>query len=373
MDSTARDQLDVLLERLDEDHARLSAASAALLETIAELDAAESWSEDDETSLSCFLAARLGARSATAREWVRVARKLRELPAIRAAHASGSLSWDQLRPLTRFATAETDEQLSIEAPEMTVPQLYREAARHEKDRRKRAESAHQLRSLHMRRDEDGRGLRMEAWLPGEQGVRFEQAVRRRAEEIEADHEALDPHGARLADALVEVATSSGTDASTTTLVVHADARVLTEAAAPDAEHLAETESGVQLSDEAVRRLACDARIEWVMERDGRPIGIGRRGRMVRGALARAVRHRDGAMCAVRGCERRSWLHAHHIDHWADGGATDLDNVVTLCSSHHRRVHEGGWRISGKPGRDLRFHDPGGRVLTSGPRGSPVAA
>lgn len=253
---------------------------------------------------------------------------------------------------------------------MTVPQLYREAARHEKRRRERAESDRQLRSADMRWDEDGRGLQVDAWLPGEQGARFEQAVRERAQGIDVEDDVLDPRAARQADALVELVTSSGADVSPATLVVHADAKVLTEETAPDAEHLAETETGVQLTGEAVRRLACDARVEWVVEKDGQPVGIGRRGRMVRGALARAIRHRDGAMCVVPGCERKGWLHVHHLIHWADGGRTDADNLVTLCSAHHRRLHEGGWTTSGVPGRDLRFHDPGGRVLT---RASPRPA
>jgi hypothetical protein len=363
MDGTARSDCDALLEHLDERHARLTAASADVLEAIAALDASETWSEDDESSLSCFLAARLAVRAATAREWVRVARKLRELPRIREAHASAILSWDQIRPLTRFATTETDEQLSIEAPNMTVPQLYREAARHEKDRKKRVDSDQQLRSADLRWTDDGRGLQVEAWLPGEQGARFEQAVRQRAQEIERDSDALDPHAAQLADALEELVTSSGGDVSPVTLVVHADAKVLTGESKPDADHLAETESGVQLSEDAVRRIACDAKVEWVLEADGRPVGIGRRGRIVRGALRRAVLHREGGMCAVPGCERRNWLHAHHLTHWADGGPTNIDNLVTLCSAHHRRMHKGGWTATGVPGRDLRFHDPGGRVLT----------
>jgi hypothetical protein len=199
-------------------------------------------------------------------------------------------------------------------------------------------------------------------------------VRRRAQEIEADDQALDSEGARLADALVDVATSSGTETSPTALVVHADARVVSGEAQPGGGYLAETETGVQLSGEAVRRLACDSKIEWVLESYGRPVGIGRRGRMVRGVLARAVRHRDAGMCAVPGCERKSWLHAHHLTHWADGGPTNLDNLVMLCSAHHRRLHEGGWKASGVPGRDLRFHDPGGRVLgPAGRRAPPRAA
>jgi hypothetical protein len=214
----------------------------------------------------------------------------------------------------------------------------------------------------MSRDEEGH-LQVEALLPGEQGARFERAVRERAKEIEVEDDVLDHRAARQADALVELVSTSGEDVSPDTLVVHADAKVLTGQVKAGPEHLAETESGVQLSEDAVRRIACDARVEWVLEKDGRPVGIGRRGRMVRGQLARIVRHRDGGMCAVPGCERSGWLHTHHLKHWADGGSTNVDNLVTLCSAHHRKLHEGGWRTSGLPGRDLRFHDPGGRVLT----------
>ncbi len=129
--------------------------------------------------------------------------------------------------------------------------------------------------------------------------------------------------------------------------------------------LAETESGRQLPSETIRRLACDGRIEWVLEHGGRPVGIGRRGRQVPGYLARVLRHRDRT-CRFPGCERKRWLRAHHLVHWARGGATDLDNLVLLCHAHHRLIHEGGWRTSGHPGRDLRFHDPGGRPLRTAP-------
>ena len=35
-------------------------------------------------------------------------------------------------------------------------------------------------------------------------------------------------------------------------------------------------------------------------------------------------------------------HAHHITHWADGGATSLDNLVLLCGHHHRTIHHTPW-------------------------------
>src|ERR687892_237710 len=178
-----------------------------------------------------------------------------------------------------------------------------------------------------------------------------------AESIPPDPGAADPPGARLADALVDVATGGPEPA---TVVVHAEAGVLTRQEPETGPWLAETDGGRRLPSEAVRRLACDGRIEWVLER------VGRRGRTVSGSLLRVLRYRDGGACRFPGCERKRWLHAHHLVHWAEGGATNLDNLVLLCHAHHRLIHEGGWRTSGHPARELRFHDPGGRPLRTHP-------
>ena len=34
---------------------------------------------------------------------------------------------------------------------------------------------------------------------------------------------------------------------------------------------------------------------------------------------------------------------HHLRHWAQGGATEIDNLVTVCRSHQWKVREGRWR------------------------------
>jgi hypothetical protein len=33
-----------------------------------------------------------------------------------------------------------------------------------------------------------------------------------------------------------------------------------------------------------------------------------------------------------------------VHHWVEGGETSVDNLVLLCSYHHRILHEGGYRI-----------------------------
>src|SRR5919106_3349291 len=222
-----------------------------------------------------------------------------------------------------------------------------------------AEEARRTRYLRLDWDQERSVLWLEGMLPAEEGTALQAAVQGRAESIPPDTEAADPPGARLADALVDLATGEPEPA---TVVVHAGAEAVAGTEAETGPWLAETEGGHRLPSDAIRRLACDGRIEWVLEREGRPVGMGRRGRSVSGSLLRVLRYRDGGACRFPRCERERGLHAHHLVHWADGGGTNLDNLVLLCHAHHRLIHEGGWRTSGHPARELRFHDPGGRPL-----------
>ena len=65
-------------------------------------------------------------------------------------------------------------------------------------------------------------------------------------------------------------------------------------------------------------------------------------------------------CRFPGCGSR-FTDAHHVQHWADGGATRLDNLILLCRTHHRLLHEGGFRLRGIPERPDRpiFFSPRG--------------
>jgi len=52
-------------------------------------------------------------------------------------------------------------------------------------------------------------------------------------------------------------------------------------------------------------------------------------------------------------------------HWADGGETDLDNLILLCSRHHHLLHEHHWQIYGRPSQpeSIQFRRPDGRAIT----------
>ena len=94
------------------------------------------------------------------------------------------------------------------------------------------------------------------------------------------------------------------------------------------------------------------------------LNIGRRSRTVPRRIGHALRIRDGG-CRFPGCGQSRWTDAHHIRHWADGGKTSLDNLVTLCRYHHRSLHRGEYRIAhSKENGTLIFLDGTGSRMPS---------
>jgi hypothetical protein len=92
------------------------------------------------------------------------------------------------------------------------------------------------------------------------------------------------------------------------------------------------------------------------------------------SLRRALEWRDGG-CRFPGCGIAR-VDAHHVRHWADGGATRLDNLLLLCRRHHRAVHEEGYRVTLTADGEAVFRTPDGRVLPAAPpapRSTGVAA
>ena len=108
--------------------------------------------------------------------------------------------------------------------------------------------------------------------------------------------------------------------------------------------------------ETARRIACDAvrtlvtvaapdaDTAWMTIAPVVPLSVGRAARTIPAHIRTALVVRDQG-CRFPGCDRPpAWTDGHHIIHWANGGPTELDNLVSLCRMHHRRVHEEGWHI-----------------------------
>jgi hypothetical protein len=355
-----------LTDGIDQLHALIGATHAQLLGLVADYDRREAWREDGATSMAAWLVARLGIAHRQATEWVRVARSLEELPAIAASYSDARLSFDQLAPLTKLASTDTDQAMAEQAPACTAAQLEAAARRARPVSTEDANESHRRRGLRLRWDTDGRWLVISGRLADTEGAVVAKAVTRLAEAAPPDPVTgvYDPFESRCADALAELASTSlgaDADADAASVVVHCEPAVL--GGEPG---WAEIEDGPVIGPETARRLACDSRWQLVAEGpDGHAIGLGRRTRQVPRWMSRQLRRRDGG-CRFPGCHRTRWLHAHHLRHWAQGGSTDPPNLVMLCGHHHRLLHEGGWHVEGHPDDELSFVHPRGRALSTRP-------
>lgn len=399
--------------------ARIAAAECEFLELLAEFDARQGWGASGMKSSAHWLSWRTGMRLGVARERLRVARSLGALPLVRAAFAAGRLSYCKVRALSRVATPPTEPELVELALGATGAQLerivraWRTALLAET-----SASSHVRRGWSRREEEDGSVVFTLRVAP-EDAATLDAAIEA------ARHVVLDGDGrpvetaeeAALAEAITDsspmqraeadaviliaeaflVAGSSAAPGESTQVVVHADVAALdaaAEAGRAPAERLARAqeehqggtsveqrsratrpagcslESGQPLHPSTVLRMMCASPSQLMLHAaDGRPLDLGRSRRHASRRQRRALRVRDGC-CRFPGCTQRHRLVPHHVIWWSRLGPTDLDNLVLVCPTHHRAVHELGYVVLALGEGRFTFHRPDGQRL---PESGSVAA
>jgi Domain of unknown function (DUF222)/HNH endonuclease len=338
------------LARLKSAQAEVGASQQRLLSAIAECEREGDWLADGCRDFPHWISAQLGISSWSARRWVAASEALPRLTQVRNALGSGALSIDKVLELSRYATPETERRLIAWAKRVTPATIRRAADVANAPEGKESIESDKSRHLDYWWTDDGRRLWLEGSWPSDQGAVIEKALDRmagRLPDIVADEDAEPPSfevslGMRRADALVALAShriAEDADADRATVVVHVDAETL------GADHGGcEIEGGGVAGAETARRLACDGRIEFAFhDCCGRTVGVDRATRTPSAWLVRQLRRRDRG-CTFPGCDARWFLHAHHIWHWGKGGPTDLDNLVLVCTFHHKLVHEYEWHV-----------------------------
>ena len=364
--------------------AHIQAATCRLLMLVAEMDRREAFGDLHFKSCAHWLSFCTGDSLPTAREKVRVARKLEECPVVQQAFSEGRVSYSKVRAITRIISPENEETLLEFALGGSTSQLerivrtYRRLAPAEQELTTRQ---HERRYLSYHYDDDNM-LVLRGRLPPEVGALVVKALAKAGELAECE-DSSEP-SQWLCDALGEVAGAAldrglaqraGKDRPNSfQVMVHVDEAVLRDGGE---QGRCEVEGGIGASGETLRRLTCDTQVVEVHDADcaneGEGCGAGRhecklrlgRSRRRAGApLERAVRVRDQGVCQFPGCESRGFLHMHHLEHWADGGPTNLENLTLLCSFHHRAVHEGGYSVVRDEQGELCFRTPAGLTILS---------
>jgi hypothetical protein len=332
---------------------------------------------DEFHAAACFFD--LGTREV--RERVRIGRALRRLPQIEVAFVAGELSYSRVREITRVAQVDTQSEWLERARKLDMRSLERRVAR----------EAPQCAVAPGRfdattGDTPDRARLPTAGLPAEvpsSGVPNEQTSRSTRRELARLHaQWLDRDSMRVtfelsadAWALVERALEGARQKAATFL---GDADALA-AVARDA-LAAQNQSGdasdprcavvvyecrrcaqsgldtgvglFELEPAAATTLACGAR-EIDLASEGRSV---QRGGPLPAAIRRAVLLRDHCRCRVPGCNRRRYVDVHHLIARSNGGEHSRSNCITLCSTHHRRLHEGQLLIIGNADAQPHFYD-----------------
>ena len=124
----------------------------------------------------------------------------------------------------------------------------------------------------------------------------------------------------------------------------------------------------------IRQLCCDANIHKVITGTAsQPLDVGRATRIISPALTRELARQD-RHCRWVNCRAKLWnCESHHVQHWADGGPTDLGNLVSLCWQHHHALHnDRRWQLRMLPGRGLRIDFDGESLGETKPPGLQVS-
>jgi len=355
------DELDKAIATLA---SRINQDSYELLVLVRQFDERVGWLKWGFESCTEWLHWRCDFSLCTAREKIRVAHALKTQPWVASAFATGSLSYSKARFLTRVLTPANEQELVRFAQRTTTARV---ADRCMELRYGNAESAadanraNASRSLRIHRDQEHGIMTFTVELPFETGELLEKAIDRAREATASETPELvdDSWSAQQADGIVAMANAylagngakNGATADNYQVTVHVDLSALASG---------DGRAGLPL--ESVKRLCCDGDAVVIVEdENGEPLSVGRKTRTVPTAIKRALKARDKG-CAFPGCKNRRFVDAHHIKHWSAGGETSIDNLMLLCSRHHRSVHEGGYRIE----RDYRdrwfFKRPDGRSV-----------
>ena len=323
---------------------RINSATYELLVMIREFDERAGWLQWGLDNCAEWLAWRCDLSMTTAREKVRVAHALKLLPSISQAFSSGELSYSKVKAMTRVASRNNEESLlafALRHTAVTVAERCRELRCGSESSMGTAARAWANRSLRVRRDIERNIMTITAELPLDAGELLEKALdKARDDEVLEIPDLVDTSwSVRQADAFVNVLNGylsgqTGRNSDNYLVTIHVDESALAGGNGRAAVPL-----------EAVKRHCCDGHAVVITETsDGEPLGIGRRSRLIPKAVERAVRARDNNGCVFPGCSNRRFLDCHHVEHWAHGGETALENLMLLCTKHHTLVHEGGFRI-----------------------------
>ncbi len=362
----------------------LNVLNAELVTHIADAIAEHSWSGHGIHTPAHWLTIQLGASPTRAKQLVETATAAASFPTIIAEFTAGRLSLDQTHVIVTRAPAWADPLLVNTAISATVPQLHRmirndyfegpDTPNPDTTSDATTDTGAPVDTTAASDTPPVPPVAPDRLSFGWNGSRFTGTFDLAADTgaiIEAAlNEARDTlfrdgvTNVTWADALTEIALRS---LDSTSPVRRTQFKTMIHIAVDDARGAARFSDGVPLPTSIRDYLTCDTNCQPVWETDNTPIGVGRTQRTIPTRLRNLITYRDQG-CQIPGCTA---VHTqiHHIIHWANGGSTEPENLISLCARHHRAHHLGLIGITGNANQPstMNFTDQHSNPINTSPK------
>ncbi|KQR99435.1 HNH endonuclease [Williamsia sp. Leaf354] len=381
---------DELTDRVVGYASQIAALTARFLDLLREFDDRKVWSGIGIRSCAHWLSWKTGMSLRTAQDHLRIAHALTDLPRVSDAFAEGRLSYSKVRAITRVATPDREEELvnaALSATAAQVERLVRGIAHI--DRAEDEAASRRIESSSRWKWNDDGSLAVTMRLSPVDGARFLAGVVRSEYErtrttgdpdleLPADTQHLDVAAASpdlwrgvptdISGAVVTMADTARTVVAMPDFAPGAEIVIHTDAEHSVDPHL---DAGPAIATTEVDEAACGGSTREIGHKRSRSgkrgvaLTFGRKRRLPTKALLRVVHARDRG-CRHPACGRTRHLHAHHVRFWSHGGTTDPDNLILLCSTHHRALHNGDFTIRALGHQQFTFHHPSGTPIDTAP-------
>ena len=364
----------LLVDRIRHLVQSLTKSKAELLQLIYDFDVNDFAKAFGAPSTSCWLVREFGIAYSTAYEWLRVANQAVHFTFLMDAFRAAEIDYSTVRLLLKYLTADNEVELVELAKELGHEQMKKYLAGHGTTEPKEEQPEHYLRVKDL---PDG-DVAIEAVMSGTEGSFFKAALKigemayceqehakqqAAAEETRPARQTVSGYGMPIGRSLLQsfmgIINMVRTKATNTlrtpgahvNIVLNADGHAYMPAApkVPSAALANLVANGLS------RLNVCDS--------SGLILNVGRAQRLATDAQVNALMTMWGHQCAMPGCTHTRFIEIHHMEEWADGGNTDLDNLIPLCSACHSLVTD-GWALIERHGKQICFFMGDGSAYVS---------
>lgn len=354
----------LLVDRIRHLVQSMTKSKAELLQLIYDFDVNDFANAFGASSTSSWLVREFGIAFSTAYEWLRVANQAVHFTFLMDAFRAAEIDYSTVRLLLKYLTADNEVELVELAKKLGHEQLKRCLAGHDTSEPKEKSPEHYLRVKDL---PDG-DVAFEGVMSGAEGSLFKAALKigemayyeqehaeqqAAAEETRPARQTVSgygmPIGRSLLHSFMGIVNMVRTKPTNTLRTPGAHVNIVL-----NADGHAYMPAAPKVPSTALANLVANglSRLN-VGDSSGLVLNVGRAQRLATDAQVNALMTMWGHQCAMPGCTHTRFMEIHHMKEWADGGNTDLDNLIPLCSACHSLVTD-GWALIERHGKQICF-------------------